>query len=470
MNILIFTHASPQFLPPVIVDVNETVCGPHYNNLWIERRYKYINTPAGLFDCNEVLTRLGNQQPDLILVHADATLGCLPQNFPPSIPKVLLIGDTHHLQNPIQNFLSYASNVDFDAIILWNRQHAHFFTEFGFKNVFWMPGLTFAIPEISTSSDRINQLCFFGQIGIYHPRRSRIIQELQREKIPIIGGKLTRRDSLELAARSALSLNITLNGEFNLRVFESTRYGSLLITDKLAEQTGLEIFYKNGEALVTYDNIKDLCQKLSDYSQNPEKARTIAQKGQSITQAYFCFEARRKALFALLNNDVTLEVYRLAGEPRCFLPVCPPENRDDLIIRVQLYERLQELHRIKEHLKIVLSEGVNPLIIADLADLVRLQQYLVIETEDYNADWKPAFDELLVGNLDTIQPQKLATVDSDLLITTLADLDKAFIQEKKHAQVFVSDLFANRDKRLDRAMIESGYKSQHSTLYGLFAV
>ena len=474
MNTLIFTHASPQFLPPVILDAGETVCGPNYTNLRTNHRYRYLNAPTGVFDGQIVLRRLSQQAPDLILVHADATLGCLPVNLPATTPKMLLIGDTHHLQSPIQNFLHYASQMNFDAIVLWNRQHAHFFTEYGFENVYWMPGLTFSIPEYPVSGNRINQLCFFGQIGPYHPRRNRIIQELQSLKIPITGGRLTRRDSLDLAGRSTLSLNITLNSEFNLRVFESTQYGSLLLTDKLSTQSGLEVFYEDGDAIVTYRDTKELCEKIFHYSKNRDLAEAVALKGQSVTREYFSLEARRKALLALLNNEVTYDVYRLAGEPRCLLPPCDPDNRDAFLLRVQLYEYLQELHRTEEQIQIVLTEGINPLMISDLADLMRLQQVFAIEEAVYDADWKPAYQELDVQNLRILPPSKLPTTGSDMLVTSVADLDKAELQQaihaKKHDRIFISDLYFNQDKRIDRTMVELGYRTQHTTLYGLFTL
>ena len=472
MNILIFTHASPQFLPPVIIDAEETVCGPNYTNLRVANRWKYVNTPAGVFDYQTVSARLAQQTPELILVHADATLGCLPVNLPPSVPKALLIGDTHHLQSPIGNFLNYAAQVPFDSIVLWNRQHAHFFTEFGFSNVFWIPGLTFSIPDVAVDGDRVNQLCFFGQIGPYHPRRFRIIQELQSLKIPIIGGRLTRRDSLDLAAKSTLSLNITLNSEFNLRIFESTRYGSLVLTDKLAPQSGLEVFYPDGEALVTYRNTKDLCEKIFHYSKDTASARAIAEKGQAVTKEYFSFEARRKALFALLNNDVTYDVFRLAGEPRCMLPACSPDQQDALLLRVKLYEYLQETHRVEEDVAVVLSAGINPLVAVDLADLVRLSQQLAIDSVEFEENWKPAMDELGVQNLKPVPPHKLVSTGSDMLVTTVADLNKTELPEairsKKHRRVFISDLYFNQNKQIDRAMVEFGYQSQHKILYGLF--
>src|SRR5690606_23695000 len=150
------------------------------------------------------------------------------------------------IKNPCQYMVTCELMLGFETVVVRNRYDYHFFRQFGIPNVFWMPGLIFQIPKVQAARERRNQLCFFGQLGDYHPRRNRIIKELQRHKIPIVGGKLPRTQSLELAARSLVSLNISLNGELNLRVFESTAMGALLLTDRLTPHTGLDLLYQDG--------------------------------------------------------------------------------------------------------------------------------------------------------------------------------------------------------------------------------
>lgn len=475
MNLLFFTHASPQFLPPVILDKQETVCGPNYSNLRQNNRYKYVNTPLGSFDYQIIKNKLGvKQQPDLILVHADATFACLPENLPANATKVLMVGGaTHILTKPIYTLIQYAARIGFDAIVVWNRHNAHFFTEYGFPNVFWMPGLTFGIPEIPIPKTRNNQLCFFGQLGEYHPRRTRIIQQLKQAGISITGGKLPRRESLELVASSTLSLNISLNGEFNLRVFESSQNGSLLISDKLSEKTGFEIFYPDGDACITYSNTQELIEKINYFTSNTELTATLASKAQSITKEYFTSEARHKAFFALLNNEVTLDVFRLEGEARCQIPVCRKEDRTGFFNRVLLYEMIQEWHRIQENVEVSCSKGVNPLIMSDMSDLIRVSQFLAIELEAFSSEWEPALKELGVNNLKAINPASISQKRTDLLITTISDLEEVYIQEaiqnKTHKCVFISDLYVTKELRIIHAMVEFGYSFQNTDLYGLFS-
>jgi len=473
MNLIFFTHAAPQFLPQVMIDPEEIICGQHYRNWRRNGRWKYITSPRGLFDAQSIFDKLPPSQiPELIVVHADATLGCLPQNFPQGIPRILLVGDTHHLEKPIQNLISYATQIGFDAVIVWNRQHAHFFKQFGIPNVFWMPGLVFAIPELPAAKERRNQMCFFGQIGPYHPRRNRIIKELQQKEIPIVGGKLPRLDSLELAARSLVSLNISLNGEWNLRVFETTIMGALLLTDQLSPHTGLDLFFQNGVSMLTYRDMRELIQQIGEISKHPQRTREIATKGQEITKEYFSFEARRKTLDAFLNDGETFDTFRLTDEPRCQLPAVAEEYKDSLVFRLQLYEFLQELHRTQELTTVCITEGVHPLVLSDAGDLLRLKQILYIDEQEYATNWIPAMSELNVNNLQSKNPGNFEAARGEVLVTSLSDMQGPFVQQAIQKKTFswlvISDWFTDPDKRYEAILLQMGYESQKEKVFGLF--
>jgi len=476
MNILFFTHAEPKFLPPVFLEPQECICGPFYNNWRTGGRWKYLSTPGGVFEAKEVIDKLGStQSPDLILVHADASRGCLPQNLPKQVRKVLLVGGaTHILQNPLQSLISYALQEGFETVVVWNRHNAHFFKQFGIPNVFWMPGLIFAIPEVPIPREKRNQMCFFGQLGPYHPRRNRIIKELQQKKIPIVGGKLPRMDSLELAARSLVSLNISLNGELNLRVFESTAMGALLLTDKLSPHTGLELFFEDGESMMTYDSTQDLIHKILEISKDASQAKAIAARGKRVTDEFFSFSARHRDFFNLLSGGQAPEAFRLIDEPRCQLPPVEPDYKDSLILRLQLYEMLQELHRTLDQVSVNLTEGVHPLILSDAGDLFRLHQSLYIDPVEFVENWQAAMQELMVTNLETKAPHTLEVARGDVLITSIPDLEKETvqrsIQNKNHKYLVISDWFIDPDKRYEDALRSLNYECRKESVFGLFEV
>lgn len=471
MNTFFFTHAEPKFLPPVMLDPSETVCGPRYTNLRNNGRYRYLHTPAGVFDVQQVLEKVRpHDHPNLLLIHADSTGGCMPRNLPENCIKVLLVGDTHHLQFPIQKMIQYAGSEAFDAIILWNRQHAHFFTELGFQNVYWLPGLTFAIPTTRQFEEKTHDLCFFGQLGKHHPRRTKIIKSIVDSNITLEGGTLPRRDSLELVAKSRASLNISLNGELNLRVFESTQNGALLYTDRLSELTGLNHFYKDGESIITYFNSEELITKIRHYENHADEAAQIARQGRKVTNRYFSFSARRDTFFNLINNAGATEAFQLTDETRCQIRSSNDASKKATFRRIQVYEVAQELHRTLENLQITLTAGATPFIASDLSDLVRANLTMAIDESFYQKSALPLLNKLGMDKLTRIDPQNLSSHKSDLLIVSKEELH-AIIPSlgKQYSNVCIWDFDPN-NKAINTRILESGYEPIPNSTQGVFQI
>lgn len=470
MNIFFFTHASPQYLPETIIDSEEVVCGPNYNNLRTGSRFKYLNTPLGVFDIESVLQRVGQRdQPDVVMVHSDVSAQCLPTNLPSNCIKLLLIGGATHVgKEPLQKMIRYAQSEPFDAIFVWNRHNAHFFTELGFSNVFWMPGLTFAVPRTLQHETKDHEVCFFGQLGKLHPRRTRVIRTLTRAGIQVAGGRLTRQDSLDLVARSRVSLNSTLNGEFNLRVFESTQNGALLFNDLLSHYTGLQFFYKDGESLVTYKTAEEIIDKIKYYRSNKQEADRIAKKGKEVTERCFSFEARRAIFFGLLQNGDVPSIFRLAEEPRCRIQASTTENKNATFRRVQIYELAQEIHRKFESPQITLSANTTPFIAIDLADLPRLNQFMAMDHKHFLTHISPLLEKMKVPNLQQIDPRHPINKERDLLVTTINELkDETSNSLTNHKSVCVWD-FQNDPHTVIDHMRTNGYIPTEDSMEGTF--
>jgi hypothetical protein len=474
-NLLLFTHALPQNLPPVILDHDECICGRYYRNWRKDGRWRYLNTPSGCFDITPILAKLPeSQQPGMILVHVDAAMACVPQNLPKNIRRILLVGGaTHILEKPLQSILAYAASESFDSVFVWNRHNAHFFKQCGFAQVFWMPGLLFAVPPMVPTWERRDQICFFGQMEELHPRRNRILEDLKQAGMNLVVGCFPRSASLELVARSLISLNISLNGEWNLRVFESTAMGALLLTDRVSPHVGLSLFFEEGESMLGFSDSADLIEILHSITKNVPEATRIAKNGQRITNQYFSFEARREAFFSLLEDRQAPEAFRLPDEPRCHLPPVEPGMRDGLIFRLQCYELLQELHRKQDEVQVNLTAGVHPLILSDAGDLIRLKQTLHIDLEVFHAAWEGAMQELGVSNLRAVPFEDIASSSGDVLITSRADLQTPEVQravlEKQHPLLLLSDWFSDPDPRYAETLKSLGYAEAHNRVAGLFS-
>ena len=77
-----------------------------------------------------------------------------------------------------------------------------------------------------------------------------------------------------------ITFNCSLNGDLNMRVFETLGAGGFLLTDRLSPQSGLERLFRDGAHLALYDSPDDLIAKIEYYLDRPDEAAEIARRGQ----------------------------------------------------------------------------------------------------------------------------------------------------------------------------------------------
>jgi len=162
-------------------------------------------------------------------------------------------------------------------------------------------------------------------------------------------------------------------GDINLRVFEALSAGGFLITDDISPQAGKDLIFKNGEHLVLFKDYEDLKSKLNYYLENPSEAMAIAEKGYQ----EFCLNhspsVKRKQLFDLVFEGKLPNSYDGRTDKRSIII---PENKQTVIAdRVQKYEYLQSIHRIKEKLKLIFLVGSDQYLLSDLVDMPRFELY-----------------------------------------------------------------------------------------------
>jgi hypothetical protein len=236
-----------------------------------------------------------------------------------------------------------------------------------------MLGMTMGVPQVPVQNERGVMVSFFGQAGKYHPRRKRLLDALQNSGLPFVSHPMPREEGLKLFARSLISFNASLNGEFNLRVFEAASTGSMILTDRITEHTGLELFFREGESMVTYGDEAELVEKAGYYLKHTDKALAIARKGAQIYQRHFTREARRDAFMRLLEGRSPPEPFLLKDEPRCWVrPASTNEQMQALVQRMALYEWVQDKHRTDETVSVDVMSANAALVVSDISDLFRV--------------------------------------------------------------------------------------------------
>jgi hypothetical protein len=371
INVLYSTHTSPNYIPPLLISERQIIIGPNYPDASEGGRYQSIRVAPGPYDLGNLVASLPeDQKPELTVVLIDSFQNCIPENLS-AVPgrKLLLIADTHHGDTPLQKCMAYARRQPFDCIALTHDpHHLHWFTEAQIAPTTYIPNVNVTYFPQPFIERRSPQIVFVGQAGQWHNRRSRLLQTIQKAGLPLIVQQVPAAAAAAMYASSQITFNCSLNGDLNMRVFETMASGGFLITDRLSPQSGLETLFKRGEHYVDYDNEHELVAKLRYYLAHPHKCLEIALGGQ---QAYLKkhqpVQRVRDLLAFAFGNGAPL----LVGDQRA---VAGSEGfGHDLDGRIRLYEICQNLSLRNERPLVVVDAALGGRHIADLVDLPRLK-------------------------------------------------------------------------------------------------
>ena len=353
---------------------------PDGPNLDRENR-PWISVPAGEYDLADELRKQGiDLNFDLLIVQTDAGRANIPKNLGQfDCRKVLLVGDSHHMESPIRNLLEYALSEDFDCVgSIFDRQHLHWFHEVGFSDLAWIPGL--GVEHFPTKPpNRIDpQVCFVGTAGKNTPHlyRSKLLKCLEKEGVPLLqrlqDSQVPRADAANMYRRSAINFNCSLNGDFNLRVFEVLSAGGFLLTDELSNESGLDHAFSVGTDLVTFKDAADLLEKIAYYLDRPAEAAEIAAEGHRTYLSSHLPDMKTQALLDWALKGQLDPMYDPSGDHRFRRP---RQSLEAVYKRVMMYETIQEEHQGADSLELLMV-GRSALRYADdLSDLPRLQLY-----------------------------------------------------------------------------------------------
>lgn len=284
-RVLFCCRATPDYYRSPLFSRREVFAGPDCADLTEEGgRVRSLKTAAGEYDIATLIARLpAEQRPELIVVKADATRGNFPRNLGRFLgPKVLLVGDTHHFTDPVRALLRYAAMEPFDLVVMdHTRHHGHFFQAAGFERTVWIAALDYALRRRTIPERFTHELTFVGQMGAFHPYRRHVLETVVRAGLPLQGMRAAPEETADIYAASAITLNCSLNGDLNLRVFEALGAGGFLITDALTPESGLDRLFESGRHLATYRTAGDLVETIRHYLSHPEEARAIRTAGQA---------------------------------------------------------------------------------------------------------------------------------------------------------------------------------------------
>ena len=358
MRVVFLSGQLPQQTAPPLLSADQINCGPGF----LDQQSGERTTPNGEFDIGTLIAELpAGQYPDVVVCQVDCGFRIKPRNFGAlRCPTILLVADSHWGDRALSSMVAYAASEPFSrVVVLYDRHHLEFYRAAGIKNIHWFPALTFPHPDARVDAAlgkvREPRLVLVGKVGWFHPRRRRLFDALVKAKLPLVWHQVPQADVIAHYGSSSIGINVSMNGDVNLRVFEVLAGGAMLLTDRLSADAGLDYLLVEGREKVSYASECELIDHARYFLSHPEEARVIGEAGQRWFRKHFNEQRRRAAFADLVVNGRDLPEFALVPTGKVWVDFGASHALESMLA---CYDVLNELHRQQEKVTVLADHTV----------------------------------------------------------------------------------------------------------------
>jgi len=191
----------------------------------------------------------------------------------------------------------------------------------GVRSEYFRIGFDTRVLELLGAVEKDIEASFVGGISRHHGKALPMLEYLARStpieffgygadslswSSPIVArhhGEVWALDMYRALARSRVTLNrhinVAENYANNMRLYEATGVGALLITDR---KDNLGELFDVGKEVVAYSSPEEAAELIRYYVAHPEKARAIALAGQARTLREYTYQRRMEELVPVLER------------------------------------------------------------------------------------------------------------------------------------------------------------------------
>lgn len=192
----------------------------------------------------------------------------------------------------------------FDHVFVAQRDYvAAFCRALGHNRVHWLPLAAASDVHRRHDVEEVYDVGFVGNQSLAHrgtARARRLTLLSGRFRTNDFGRSYTPAEVGMVYSQSRMVFNTSLSGDVNMRVFEGTACGAMLVTD--AVRNGLDELYRIGKELVTYRDDRDLVQEIEYYLAHDEERSAIAAAGMARALSEHTYAHRAAALARAIGD------------------------------------------------------------------------------------------------------------------------------------------------------------------------
>ncbi len=211
----------------------------------------------------------------------------------------------------------------FDLILTSFPHYVDYFKKRKIKSEYFKLGFEPRVLELIGEPKRIYDVVFVGSYSLYHRQSMKPIESLaQNMHLDIWGqgmgffnpfsklygnyhGQAWGLDMYKILAQSKIvvnrHINVSQNYANNMRLYEATGMGAMLITD---EKKNLDELFKVGKEIETYKNADELISKARYYLNHEDKRKEIVAAGQKRTLEHHNYYNRMKEFIQIISRYI----------------------------------------------------------------------------------------------------------------------------------------------------------------------
>jgi hypothetical protein len=240
----------------------------------------------------EVLRQIAPWSPDLIIT-VDTGGPILNGLAGFAGPKLLYVADPY-FSPATYHYLRFVAR-SYDRLYVSQRHSADELVQKG-VDAEWMPFAfddqlhrpeTFKMRRTAFVAD----VCFSGNVSRLYGARAELIGKL-RDVCRVEVRSTPPSELGALFATAPIGFNRSLGKELNQRVFEATGFGTVLLTDRLPEDRGLDELLHDSTQMVRYEGPADCVERARELASDVDRCESIANAAQRLVLSKHTYQHR----------------------------------------------------------------------------------------------------------------------------------------------------------------------------------
>jgi hypothetical protein len=224
----------------------------------------------------------------------------------------------------------------FDHIFVAQRDDVPAVRRHGFHQADWLPLAADPSFQSDPRSPRPLDVAFVGKTRVPGSRRHEVLQAVSSTfQTNDINRRYDPAEMSDLYGQAKIVINASIGGDVNMRVFEATVAGAMLIADRVAN--GMDQLFIEGEHYAGYDSASEAIDAIARYLDDHAGRTRIATAGQQHVLAHHTYVRRWLTIRARLTAPEQPRRALASAEPavrrRAYAEVCALIARPDLVWR-----------------------------------------------------------------------------------------------------------------------------------------